>query len=161
VEMFAERAEKKGLILACHADPAVNDMVKGDPERLRQILTNLINNAIKFTDKGEIIVRVTMDSERPDGVTARFAVADSGIGIPQDRLDRLFKSFSQVDASTTRKYGGTGLGLAISKQLAELMGGQIGVTSTMGKGSTFWFTAALGRTTEASAIPVKISPNGL
>ncbi|HWF08889.1 MAG TPA: ATP-binding protein, partial [Bryobacteraceae bacterium] len=143
VEMFAQRADKKGLLLACHIDPAVRYPAKGDPDRLRQILVNLINNAIKFTEEGEIVVRVTLDGVAADRATVRFAVTDSGIGIPPDRVDRLFKSFSQVDASTTRKYGGTGLGLAICKQLAELMGGQIGVESTPGGGSTFWFTAIM------------------
>ncbi len=143
VEMFAQRAEKKGLLLACHVDPAVRYPARGDPDRVRQVLVNLVNNAIKFTEKGEIVVRVTLDAEEADRATVRFAVIDSGIGIPADRMDRLFKSFSQVDASTTRKYGGTGLGLAISKQLAELMGGRIGVESTPGKGSTFWFTITL------------------
>jgi signal transduction histidine kinase/CheY-like chemotaxis protein/HPt (histidine-containing phosphotransfer) domain-containing protein len=145
MEMFAQRAEKKGLLLACHMEASVRRQVKGDPERLRQILVNLVNNAIKFTEHGEIVVRVTRDSAGDMTSVFRFSVTDSGIGIPQERMDRLFKSFSQVDASTTRKYGGTGLGLAIAKQLAELMGGQIGVQSAAGKGSTFWFTASLGR----------------
>jgi signal transduction histidine kinase/DNA-binding response OmpR family regulator len=162
VEMFAERAEKKGLLLACHVDPALRCPAKGDPDRLRQILVNLITNAIKFTDKGEVVVRVTLDQEEPAKNLVRFAVSDSGVGIPADRLDRLFKSFSQVDASTTRKYGGTGLGLAISKQLAELMGGRIGVETTAGKGSTFWFTAALGMTTHAQGWnSPKLDPRGL
>jgi Amt family ammonium transporter len=145
VEMFAQRCEKKGLLLACHIDPAVRYPTKGDPDRLRQVLVNLINNAVKFTERGEIVVRVTLDGESADRATVRFSVADSGIGIPADQMGRLFKSFSQVDASTTRKYGGTGLGLAISKQLAELMGGSIGVESSLGRGSTFWFTATLIR----------------
>jgi signal transduction histidine kinase/CheY-like chemotaxis protein/HPt (histidine-containing phosphotransfer) domain-containing protein len=143
VDMFAQRAEKKGLLLACHVDAGIGYPVKGDPDRLRQVLVNLINNAVKFTEKGEVVVRVTRDDEQEGSATVRFAVSDSGIGIAPDRMDRLFKSFSQVDPSTTRKYGGTGLGLAICKQLAELMGGAIGVQSTAGKGSTFWFTAAL------------------
>jgi signal transduction histidine kinase/CheY-like chemotaxis protein/HPt (histidine-containing phosphotransfer) domain-containing protein len=162
VEMFAQRADKKGLLLACHIDPAVPYPAKGDPDRLRQILVNLINNAIKFTHEGEIVVRVTLDDATADRATVRFAVTDSGIGIPPDRVDRLFKSFSQVDASTTRKYGGTGLGLAICKQLAELMGGQIGVQSTPGGGSTFWFTAVLSVPPHAVkwAQP-RIDPRGL
>jgi Amt family ammonium transporter len=145
VEMLAQKAGQKGLELACQVDPELPPRLIGDPERLRQILINLVNNAIKFTQRGDVLVTASLDERRPDGrVLARFAVRDTGIGIPPERLDRLFKMFSQVDASTTRKYGGTGLGLAISKQLAELMGGVIGVESTVGNGSTFWFTAALG-----------------
>ena len=113
----------------------------GDPGRLRQILINLVGNAFKFTERGEIVISVELEDEDDDKATVKCSVRDTGIGIPQDRLDRLFKSFSQVDASTTRKYGGSGLGLAISKQLAELMGGTIGCSSEYGKGSTFWFTA--------------------
>jgi signal transduction histidine kinase/CheY-like chemotaxis protein len=162
VEMFAQRAEKKGLLLACHVDPLVRYPAKGDPDRVRQVLVNLINNAIKFTEKGEIVVRVTRESDSPDASVIRFAVTDSGIGIPPDRMDRLFKSFSQVDASTTRKYGGTGLGLAISKQLAELMGGHIGVESTPGKGSTFWFTIRIGKPANAQTwVQPRIDPRGL
>jgi signal transduction histidine kinase/DNA-binding response OmpR family regulator len=161
VEMLAQRAEKKGLLLACHVDPAARGSVRGDPDRLRQILVNLINNAIKFTERGEVVVRVTIDEESKDPCMLRFAVADSGIGIPPDRLDRLFKSFSQVDSSTTRKYGGTGLGLAICKQLAELMGGQVGVISRMGQGSTFWFTARVGRFTNPAKVEPRIDPREL
>ncbi len=162
VEMFAQRAEKKGLLLACHIDPAIRCPVKGDPDRVRQVLVNLVNNAIKFTEKGEIVVRVTLEGEKFGRGIVKFSVSDSGIGIPPDRVDRLFKSFSQVDASTTRKYGGTGLGLAISKQLAELMGGQIGVQSMLGQGSTFWFTAALGMPQDgAQRTPPRVDPRGL
>jgi signal transduction histidine kinase/DNA-binding response OmpR family regulator len=164
VEMFADRAEKKGLLLACHVAPEASPLFRGDPDRLRQVLLNLINNAIKFTDKGEIVVRVSVDRDGPHPAAGRsnvrFTVTDSGIGIPPDRMDRLFKSFSQVDASTTRKYGGTGLGLAISKQLVELMGGRIGVESTQGKGSTFWFTAALGRVEGVQRVQPQINPRG-
>ena len=162
VEMFAQRAEKKALLLACHVDPAIRYPAKGDPDRIRQVLVNLVNNAIKFTEKGEIVVRVTLEGEDAGRAMVRFAVTDSGIGIPPERMDRLFKSFSQVDASTTRKYGGTGLGLAISKQLAELMGGQIGVQSTPGKGSIFWFTAALGMPRDAVQwVQPRVDPRGL
>lgn len=147
VEMLAERAHRKGIELAAHVDPRVRPLLRGDEDRLRQILVNLINNAIKFTERGHVIVRVTRELEDTlsKSVTVRFEVTDSGIGIPKDRMDRLFKSFSQVDASTTRKYGGTGLGLAISKQLAVLMGGDMGVHSVPQQGSTFWFTIKLGR----------------
>ncbi|HVX85788.1 MAG TPA: response regulator [Phycisphaerae bacterium] len=162
VEMFAQRAERKGVVLACHVDAAVQRVVIGDPERLRQILTNLINNAIKFTERGEIVVRVACAQSDQQHTTIRFSVTDSGVGIPPDRMDRLFKCFSQVDASTTRRYGGTGLGLAICKQLAELMAGQIGVESTVGKGSTFWFTARFGQRAQGRRwIEPGIDPRGL
>ncbi len=162
VEMFAQRVEKKGLLLACHVDPAIGHPARGDPDRVRQVLINLINNALKFTEKGEIVVRVTRAGDGPDRTAVRFAISDSGIGIPPERMDRLFKSFSQVDASTTRKYGGTGLGLAICKQLAELMGGEIGVESAPGKGSTFWFTALLGMPPRtAQAIQPRVDPRGV
>ena len=141
-EMMAHRAASKGLELAYRIDPAVPTALRGDSARLRQVLINLVNNAVKFTHKGEVIVHVSLESRNDPQTVLRFAVQDSGIGISADRLDRLFKAFSQVDASTTRKYGGTGLGLAICKQLAELMGGQIGVSSEEGRGSTFWFTAS-------------------
>jgi two-component system, sensor histidine kinase and response regulator len=162
VEMFGQRAEKKGLLLACHVDPAIRSPLKGDPDRLRQVLVNFVNNALKFTEKGEIVVRVTLASETADSATVKVSVTDSGIGIPPDRMDRLFKSFSQVDASTTRKYGGTGLGLAICKKLAEVMGGEVGVQSTPGKGSTFWFTVKLEAPAHATRwIQPQIDPRGL
>jgi CheY-like chemotaxis protein/two-component sensor histidine kinase len=138
-------AKAKGIELLCIADPTVPAQLRGDPGRLRQILTNLAANAIKFTEKGEVMVRVALEEEAESDCLLRFSVRDSGIGIPEDKIGLLFDKFSQVEASTTRKYGGTGLGLAISKQLAELMGGAVGVTSQEGKGSEFWFTARLGR----------------
>jgi PAS domain S-box-containing protein len=152
LELVAARAAQKGLELACAVDPAVPAAITGDATRLRQILVNLVGNAIKFTDRGEVVVSVAAGGppatdEATGGppvatkeVTLYFSVRDTGIGIPPERLDRLFRSFSQVDASTTRRYGGTGLGLAISKRLCELMGGTMGVESTPGKGSTFSFT---------------------
>ena len=144
---LAMRAREKGLQLTCAAEPAVPTRLRGDPGRLRQILTNLAGNAVKFTLAGEVAVRVSLVERDAHEVLLRFAVRDTGIGIPADRLGRLFNKFSQVDASTTRQYGGTGLGLAISKQLAGLMGGEAGASSLEGKGSEFWFTARLGQPT--------------
>ena len=143
IALLTERATRKKLELLCHFQADVPKFVRGDPDRLRQILVNLINNAIKFTASGSVIVRVTQVSEQDQNAVVKIAVTDTGIGVPKDRLDRLFKPFSQVDASTTRKYGGTGLGLAITKQLAELMGGAVGAESEPLKGSTFWFTLTL------------------
>ncbi len=140
VEMFALRADEKNIELAYYVDPAVPRIIRGDPERLRQILINLISNAIKFTERGEVILRITLDDLNKTSLRLRCSVRDTGIGIPVDRRNRLFQSFSQVDASTTRQFGGTGLGLAICKQLVEMMQGQIGVESKPGEGSTFWCT---------------------
>jgi PAS domain S-box-containing protein len=139
--LLAIAAHEKDLELFYILDPSVPFLLRGDPGRLRQILINLGSNAVKFTDHGKIVIRVCLESEDERNVTIRFSISDSGIGIPADRQDTLFSPFSQVDGSTTRKYGGTGLGLAISRQLVELMGGMIGVHSEVGKGSTFWFTA--------------------
>jgi PAS domain S-box-containing protein len=147
-DLVAGKAHEKGLEYVTIFSPDVPSLLCGDPGRLRQILINLVGNATKFTEKGEVVVKAALEDENTTHATVRFSVTDTGIGIPQDRMDRLFKSFSQVDSSTTRKFGGTGLGLTISKQLAELMGGRIGVESEKGKGSTFWFTAVFGKQSE-------------
>ena len=138
---FAERAEAKELELTGLVHASVPTGLKGDPGRLRQILTNLVGNAVKFTDKGEVTLQAYLEEDLPDTAVIRFEVTDSGIGINPNTQARLFRPFVQADSSTTRKYGGTGLGLSISKQLAELMGGRIGVRSIEGQGSTFWCTA--------------------
>ncbi len=143
VETLAFQARQKRVQLFSHVAPQACLRVYGDSGRLRQLLVNLIGNAIKFTEIGEVAVRVAPVEEPTGHSSIRFAVNDTGIGIPPDRLDRLFASFTQADSSTTRKYGGTGLGLAISKSLVSLMGGQIGVESQLGRGSTFWFTLPL------------------
>lgn len=144
-ELVAAKAAEKGVELACRISPDVPDAIYGDPVRLKQILMNLLNNAVKFTEGGEVVLTASTnypDASRTPGTNTllTFSVRDTGIGIPEDRMDRLFKSFSQVDASTTRRYGGTGLGLVITKRLVELMGGAISVESTPGKGTTFTFT---------------------
>jgi len=140
-DMLALKTSEKGVEFICDIHNDIPPRLKGDPGRLRQILINLAGNAIKFVEKGEVSIHASLEKQIDHEVTIKFEVIDTGIGIPKDRMDFLFDSFTQVDASTTREYGGTGLGLAISKQLAELMGGQIGVESEEGKGSTFWFTA--------------------
>ena len=150
---LALRAHDKGLELICWAEPNVPTLLRGDPGRLRQILTNLAGNAIKFTKSGEVAIRVALERQNDSQVLLRFSVRDTGIGIPADKIGQLFNKFMQADASTTRQYGGTGLGLAISKQLAKKMGGQAGVISEVGKGSEFWFTVRLAKQPDASASP--------
>ena len=149
-ELLYSRADEAGLELICRIDPAVPALLRGDPGRLRQIITNLVGNAIKFTHTGEVVISAALDSEDNGGVVVSFEVNDTGIGIPETRLDAIFDSFTQVDGSTTRKYGGTGLGLAICKQLVALMGGEITVESTAGKGTTFRFTAKFDKHPEGS-----------
>ena len=143
VAMFGEPAHVKGLELVTWIEPSVPTAVRGDAGRLRQILTNLVSNAVKFTESGEIVVRTEALLQGPDSVRLRFAVRDTGIGLEPEQAEQLFESFAQADASTTRRYGGTGLGLAISRQLAELMGGTLGVDTAPGAGSTFWFEVEL------------------
>ncbi len=142
-QTLANRAEVKGLEIASLIDNDVPYYVKGDPVRLRQVLVNLVENAIKFTEKGEVLIRTELVEENSQQAVLRFSVTDTGIGIPYDRQKAIFERFVQADGSTTRRYGGTGLGLTISKQLAEMMGGRIGVESEPNRGSSFWFTAEL------------------
>lgn len=149
VELLAEQVRRKGLELTVAIDPEVPQGLRGDPGRLRQVLLNLIGNAIKFTVGGEIAVQVNKLSENQKETVLRFEVRDTGIGIAQDKLHLLFQPFSQIDASTTRHFGGTGLGLSIARELVLRMGGSIAVSSTVGSGSTFWFTAKFAKASEA------------
>lgn len=151
LKAFTLRAQHKCLELNLHVDPQVVDLVAGDPVRLRQIIVNLVGNAIKFTSVGGVTLSVQRESQGNDGMVLRFTVKDSGIGIPPERQKEIFSAFTQADSSTTRNYGGTGLGLTISRRLAELLGGQIWVESEPGKGSSFHFTAKLGIAVETKA----------
>ena len=151
VELLAERAQGAG---ACRVPPDLATHVKGDPLRLGQVLTNLVGNAIKFTEHGSVLIRVVQVEDTPERVSMRFDVTDTGAGISQDAKSRIFDEFAQGDGSTTRKHGGSGLGLAISKQLVEMMGGTIHVESALGAGSTFWFTARF----ERQAMPPRAEP---
>jgi CheY-like chemotaxis protein len=153
--LVAIQAHAKNLEITAYIDPAVPDFVQGDAGRLRQILLNLCGNAVKFTSRGEVALDVNLVAHEAEGAILRFEVRDTGIGIPADRLHTLFKPFSQVDTSTTRRFGGTGLGLSIVKRLAEMMGGEAGVQSRDGLGSTFWFTA---RFAIAAVAPAMLQP---
>ena len=148
VQLLADGAASKGLELLCHVAPDTPAMVNGDPNRIRQVVTNLIGNAVKFTNEGEVVLRVETSACDKGGYLLRFEVRDTGIGIPPEAQQRVFQPFMQADGSTTRRYGGTGLGLSISRELVNLMGGDMGVSSELGKGATFWFTA---RCTAASS----------
>jgi signal transduction histidine kinase/DNA-binding response OmpR family regulator len=153
-KLLALRASEKGLELACHIHPDVPDEVLGDAGRLRQVLLNVLGNAVKFTDAGEVVVHVDVDDITPNRVTLRFAVSDTGIGIPPDKQPHIFQAFTQADASTTRRFGGTGLGLAIALRLVELMNGRMWVESEVGHGSTFFFTASFERAAPTAYEPL-------
>ncbi|MFP4435493.1 MAG: response regulator [Phycisphaerae bacterium] len=158
IDILAGKLNERQLEFGCFVSPDLPAVVSGDMARVRQVLLNLANNAIKFTEAGQVAITVELEDRTETMAILRFAVRDTGIGIPAERMDRLFQLFSQVDASTTRKYGGTGLGLAISRELVELMGGSIGVESTEGVGSTFWFTVPVG--VSPSCQPPKLADLG-
>ncbi|MEO0452956.1 MAG: response regulator [Verrucomicrobiota bacterium] len=151
VQLLSERAQEKSVELFSWIDPGVRTMLISDPTRLRQIILNLLSNAVKFTEKGEICARVTQEAEDKHTATLRIAVSDSGIGITEEQKSRLFEAFQQADSSTSRRFGGTGLGLTISRRLVELLGGDMGLESEVGKGSTFWFRIPF--TKQANATP--------
>lgn len=156
LKTVALRADEKQLELAWQAATSVPDSLIGDPGRIRQVIVNLTGNAIKFTDSGEVIVRVMLDGKSRDEVTLHFTITDTGIGIPPEKLESIFEAFTQADASTTRTYGGTGLGLSISSRLVRIMGGNIWVESELGKGSTFHFTVRLGLSKVSEVVPPRV-----
>jgi two-component system sensor histidine kinase/response regulator len=153
-DLFAQTAADKNIVLPLLTSANVPNVLHGDPERIRKILINFVGSTVKFTEKGEVAIRASVAGESSTHVLLRFEMTDTGIGIPADRMDWLFQKFSQVDSSSTQKYGDTGLGLAISKKLADLMGGEVGAVSELDKGSTFWFTAQLEKSAGESA-PIK------
>jgi two-component system sensor histidine kinase/response regulator len=158
-DTLAARASSKGLELACMIHPQVPTLLRGDPGRLRQILMNLGGNAVKFTEKGEVVIGVELSEETKDRVRLLFSVTDTGIGIPKDKQEKVFESFVQADGSATRKYGGTGLGLSISRRLVKLLGGQIGVESQPDRGSRFWFTVTFEKQKEFKEISLTLPPD--
>ena len=161
MKSLAMAAHRKGLELAYEVEPGVPEHLVGDPGRLRQIVINLVNNGVKFTDRGEVVVRVRSISETASDVVLGFAVADTGTGIPADKMSSIFDAFSQADSSITRQYGGTGLGLAISLQLVSLMGGEMRAESDLSKGSTFHFTARFPKQEERAPVPESVDLTGL
>jgi two-component system sensor histidine kinase/response regulator len=159
-KLLALRAAEKGIELACHIMPDVPELLLGDPGRLRQVLLNVMGNAVKFTTEGEVLLHVSVQAASSDSVTLHFSVSDTGIGIPEEKQHQIFQAFTQADSSTTRRYGGTGLGLAIAVRLVELMGGRLWVESTEGRGSTFFFTATFDQP-HALARPTVVKPRAL
>ena len=158
IQVLSTRAMEKGLELAVHYSPEAPHQVIGDAGRIRQVLTNLVDNAIKFTDAGRVVITVECVERRSDRIRIKLSVEDSGIGIPEGGIERIFDKFTQVDATPARRHGGTGLGLAISKQLVDLMGGSMGVKSRPGEGSNFWFVLSLPVQAEAAFLEGKMGP---
>ncbi|HYE73003.1 MAG TPA: ATP-binding protein, partial [Blastocatellia bacterium] len=166
LQPFTVKAEQKGILLICETEPSVPSNIVSDPVRLRQIITNLVSNALKFTEQGQVTIKIGSEPVSDKKIRLKFAVTDTGIGIPLESQQIIFEAFSQADGSTTRKYGGTGLGLTISKRLTEMMDGEIWVESKPGSGSTFYFTVlvetssttSLDKEKEASSISVAHSP---
>ena len=160
-KLLALRAAEKGIELACHITPDVPEILVGDAGRLRQVLLNVLGNAVKFTSVGEVVLRVDVETTKADRVTLHFAVTDTGIGIPPEKQRQIFSAFTQADSSTTRRYGGTGLGLAIVLRLVELMGGRLWLQSTEGRGSTFFFTATFELRHSVAARAARPKPRAL